>query len=41
VVTAVLVTTLVVRHSMLGIAYTALDIGRVMNGARIVPISAK
>jgi hypothetical protein len=37
----VLVITDVVRHSMLGMAYTPLDIGRVMNGARMVPMSAK
>ena len=37
----VLVTTDVVRHSMLGMAYTPDDIGRVMNGARIAPMSQK
>ena len=37
----VLVTTEVVRHSMFGMAYTPLDIGRVMNGAKMVPMSAK
>ena len=41
VIGVVLVTTLVVRHSMLGMSYTADDIGRVMNGARIVPSSTQ
>ncbi|CAB4999324.1 unannotated protein [freshwater metagenome] len=35
----VFVTTDVVRHSMFGMSYTPEDIGRVMNGARIVPMS--
>ena len=36
-----LVTTAVDWHSMLGMAYTALAIGRPKNAGRIVPISAK
>ena len=35
----VLVTTDVVRHSILGMSYTPEAIGRVMNGAKMVPIS--